>query len=38
LVLQQGDTLIVMGHRGDLPKLVSRHLISSKRRWKDRGR
>jgi voltage-gated potassium channel len=37
-VLQQGDTLIVMGHRGDLPKLVSRHLISSKRRWKDRGR
>ncbi|NJM47358.1 MAG: potassium channel protein [Alkalinema sp. RU_4_3] len=36
--LQQGDTLIVMGHRGDLPKLVSRYLISSKRRWKNRER
>lgn len=34
LRLQAGDTLIVMGHRGDVPTVVSRYLIATRRRRK----
>jgi voltage-gated potassium channel len=38
ILLEINDTLIVMGHRGDLPKLVSRYVISTKRRRGPFGR
>ncbi len=37
-LLETNDTLIVMGHRGDLPKLMRRYVVSTQRRRGPFGR
>ncbi|MBD2258154.1 potassium channel protein [Pseudanabaena sp. FACHB-2040] len=32
--LAQGDTIILMGHQGDMPQFMQRHLIKSKMRYR----